>query len=124
MSKILIKSLLHNKRENKFYSDEVIGLRTDKIKFITDKVVNILTIYEDKVTLKRKCDEYEVEMTFDKNSITTGKYYVKSLGYFNLEVKTNELVIKDDSIEINYIMSLESQRTEFLYKLDWRNYDK
>ena len=124
MSKILIKTLLHNKKENKFYSNEVIGIKTDKIKFITEEVMNILSINENIVTLKRKCDEYEIDMTFDRNNICEGKYYVKTLGYFNLKVKTKELSIKDDSIEIDYIMSLEDVQTEFSYKLDWRNYDK
>ena len=124
MSRILIKTLLHNKKENKFYSNEVIGIKTDKIKFITEQVMNILSINENIVTLKRKCDEYEIEMIFDKDNISEGKYFVKTLGYFNLKVKTKELIIRDDSIEIDYIMSLEDVQTEFSYKLDWRTYDK
>ena len=124
MSKISIETLLHNKKENKFYSDEVIGIKTDKIKFITEEVMNIISINDNTVTLKRKCDEYEIEMTFDKNTITEGRYFVKTLGYFNLKVKTKELKINEDSIEIDYVMSLEDVQTEFSYKLDWRNYDK
>ena len=124
MSKVNIKTLLHNKKENKFYSDEVVGIKDNKIKFITDNVVNILSVENNIVSLKRKSDEYEIEMIFDEDNISNGKYYIKSLGYLNLKIKTNSLIIKDDSIEIDYVMILEDQKTEFLYKLDWRIYDK
>ncbi len=124
MSKIYINSMLHNKKENKFYSDEVIGIKDNKIKFITDKVMNVLDINNDIINLKRKSDEYEIDMTFDKNTRTKGTYYIKTLGYLNLEIVTNTLVIKDNYIEIDYIMYLENEKTNFIYKLDWRSYDK
>lgn len=124
MSKIYINSMLHNKKENKFYSDEVVGIKDTKIKFITDKVMNILDINNDIINLKRKSDEYEIDMTFDKNIKTKGTYYIKTLGYLNLEIVTNTLVIKDNYIEIDYIMYLENEKTNFIYKLDWRSYDK
>jgi len=124
MSKIYINSMLHNKKENKFYSDEVIGIKDNKIKFLTDKVMNVLDINNDIINLKRKSDEYEIDMTFDKNTRTKGTYYIKTLGYLNLEIVTNTLVIKDNYIEIDYIMYLENEKTNFIYKLDWRSYDK
>ena len=124
MSKIYINSMLHNKKENKFYSDEVIGIKDNKIKFITDKVMNILDINNDVINLKRKSDEYEIDMTFDKNTKTKGTYYIKTLGYLNLEIVTNKIIIKDNYIEIDYIMYLENEKTNFIYKLDWRSYDK
>ena len=124
MSKIYIKSMLHNKKENKFYSDEVIGIKDNKIKFVTDKVMNVIDITNDIISLKRKSDEYEIDMTFDKNNKTKGTYFIKTLGYLNLEIITNTLVIKDNYIEIDYIMYLENEKTNFIYKLDWSNYDK
>ncbi len=124
MSKIYINSMLHNKKENKFYSDEVIGIKDNKIKFITDKVMNILDINTDVINLKRKSDEYEIDMTFDKNAKTKGTYYIKTLGYLNLEIVTNKIIIKDNYIEIDYTMYLENEKTNFIYKLDWRSYDK
>lgn len=124
MSKIYINSMLHNKKENKFYSDEVIGIKDTKIKFITDKVMNVLDINNDVINLKRKSDEYEIDMTFDKDTKTKGTYYIKTLGYLNLEIVTNTLVIKENYIEIDYIMYLENEKTNFIYKLDWRSYDK
>lgn len=124
MSKIYINSMLHNKKENKFYSDEVVGIKDAKIKFITDKVMNILDINNDIINLKRKSDEYEIDMTFDKNTKTKGTYYIKTLGYLNLEIVTNTLIIKENYIEIDYIMYLENEKINFVYKLDWRSYDK
>ena len=124
MSKIYINSMLHNKKENKFYSDEVIGIKDNKIKFITDKVMNILDINNGVINLKRKSDEYEIDMTFDKNNKTKGTYFIKTLGYLNLEIITNTLVIKDNYIEIDYTMYLENEKINFIYKLDWSNYDK
>lgn len=124
MSKIYINSMLHNKKENKFYSDEVIGIKDNKIKFITDKVMNILDINNDVINLKRKSDEYEIDMIFDKNTKTKGTYYIKTLGYLNLEIVTNKIIIKDNYIEIDYTMYLENEKINFIYKLDWRSYDK
>ena len=124
MSKISIKTLLHNKKDDKFYSDEVIGIKDNKIKFITDNIMNILSVENNIVSLKRKCDEYEIDMIFDSDNITEGKYYVKTLGYLNLKIKTNNIIIEENSIEIDYVMSLENDKTEFSYKIDWRTYDK
>lgn len=118
MSKVKIRTLLHNEKENKFYSDEVIGIKDNKIKFVSEGVTNIIEISNNIINLKRRSSEYEIDMIFELNSVTKGKYMVNDLGYFNLEIKTNKLLIKENYIEVEYLMNLEGEKTCFNYKIE------
>ena len=52
------------------------------------------------------------------------KYGFQATRKKKAKIKELNLELKEDSIKINYIMSLDNDKTEFLYKIDWRTYDK
>ena len=120
MSKIKVNALLHNKKDEKFFNSDVIGIKSNNtIKYIDNDVVVVVGINEDNISLKRRSDEYDIDMYFKENTLTEGKYNIKALGFFNLKVFTSKLIIEDKKIEIEYEMQIEDNNKElFSYKIE------
>ena len=89
MAKINVKTILHNITENEYFNNDSIGIKDkNKLKYIDDKVVVVVEIMNDKVSLKRNTEDYEIFMVFDLNTETLGKYIIRNLGEFKLNIIT------------------------------------
>lgn len=121
MSKINLKAMLHNITEDKYFSNEVKGIKTDNIvKFIDGDIVVVLELFEDKINLKRSSNEYNIYMTFKLDELTKGTYKINSLGSLDLDVKTTLIDIKDNIIEIEYQMIIDNSEVQkFNYKIEY-----
>lgn len=121
MSKINIKSMLHNITEDKYFSSEVKGIKINNaIKFIDEDVAIVLELSEDKINLKRHSNEYNIYMPFELNKKTNGTYRINNLGEFNLEVEATLIKIKEKNIEIEYHMMIDNGEIQkFNYKIDY-----
>lgn len=121
MSKINVKSMLHNITENKYFSSEVKGIKINNaIKFIDEDVTVVLELNENKINLKRHSNEYNIYMPLELNKKTKGIYRVNNLGELNLELEATFINIKDKNIEIEYHMIIEnSEIQKFNYKIDY-----
>lgn len=122
MAKINVKTILHNITENECFNNDSIGIKDkNKLKYIDDKVVVVVEIMNDKVSLKRNTEDYEIFMVFDLNTETLGKYIIRNLGEFKLNIITNKLLIENDLIEIEYQMILDGkEKQEFSYKIEYK----
>ena len=122
MAKINVKTILHNITENEYFNNDSIGIKDkNKLKYIDDKVVVVVEIMNDKVSLKRNTEDYEIFMVFDLNTETLGKYIIRNLGEFKLNIITNKLLIENDLIEIEYQMILDGkEKQEFSYKIEYK----
>lgn len=120
VSKIKVKAILQNVTENKFFSSEVNGLFLDnKIKFIDNDIIVVLDL-NNNISLYRKANDYNIFMSFILNEKTVGTYDIKGLGSLKLEVMTNKIVIKDNSIEIDYYMYIDNENGQrFNYKIEY-----
>ena len=120
MSKIKVNALLHNKKDDKFFNSDVTGIKSNNtIKYIDNDVVVVVGINEDNISLKRRSDNYDIDMYFKENTLTEGKYNIKALGFFNLKVFTSKLIVEDKKIEIEYEMQIEDNSKElFSYKIE------
>lgn len=120
MPKIKVKTNLHNITEDKYFADDVVGIKSNNsIKYIDDSVVVILEIKDDEISLSRRAKDYTIDMTFVENKITKGLYMYKGLGNLNLNVETKSIIKKDNYIEIMYNMILDNQdKQEFEFKLE------
>lgn len=120
MSKIKVNALLHNKKDDKFFNSDVTGIKSNNtIKYIDNDVVVVISLDKDNISLKRRSDEYDIDMHFKENTLTEGKYNIKALGFFNLKVFTSKLIIQDNKIEIEYEIQIEDNSKElFSYKIE------
>ena len=120
MSKIKVNALLHNKKDDKFFNSDVTGIKSNNtIKYIDNDVVVVISLDKDNISLKRRSDEYYIDMHFKENTLTEGKYNIKALGFFNIKVFTSKLIIQDNKIEIEYEIQIEDNSKElFSYKIE------
>lgn len=109
MPKINIKVMLHNITEDKFFSNELVGIITDnKIKYIDNGITVIVSFKADDIYLNRSCDEYNIHMPFVLNKLTTGIYNIEKLGSLNLDILTTHISIGDHKLEIHYNMIIDN----------------
>lgn len=119
MSKVKIKSHLHNLSSSEVYSSDVIGIKLDnKIKYIDNEINVIICVNENDIILERRCKEYHLTLHLSLNSITKGRYEIYSLGTIDLDIKTNKLKINANKIEINYILDFGNEENEFEYLVE------
>lgn len=119
MSKTKIKTVLNNKTENRIFSNEVLGIKTDnKIKYIDNGVGVNIDMYDHKLTIQRKNDDYHIILNFSDSEKTSGIYNINQLGSLKLEVNTNSLLIDASKIEINYTLIVEEEKVEFYFYLE------
>lgn len=121
MPKINIKTMLHNVTEEKFFSNEGIGILLDnKLKFIDDGITVIIEFKDGNISINRSSDEYDIYMPFELNRRTTGIYNINSLGALNLEVEASLIKIEDNKIELEYQMIIDNVEVQkFNYKIEY-----
>ena len=63
-------------------------------------------IYKDnKIEMIRSCKDYKINLIFEKNRITESTYQIfGGEKHFSLEPKTQELIINDKKIKIDYVL--------------------
>lgn len=103
MSKVSIKTILNNNSSNEIIEYNLVGIKTNnKINYIEDKV-NVSIEYLDKVRITRKASDKEIILEFKEKNNTTALYKIYNNTY-ELNIYTNKIEIKDNYIEIDYII--------------------
>ena len=115
MGKINLKANLISDEEN--LNIEVSGIKNNnKIIYKENNITVTILILNNKIEMNKSCNEYKVNLVFQKNKKTISNYQVFGMPKtFDLETKTNKLIIEDNKIEINY--NLEGN--DFKYSLVW-----
>ena len=113
MGKINLKATLISNEEN--LNIETSGIKTNnKIVYKENNITVTILIYNNKIEMNRTCNEYKINLVFEKNKNTISKYNVFGMPKeFLLETKTKKLEITDTKILIDY--NLEGN--EFSYQL-------
>ena len=114
MGKIKLKASLVSKEEN--LNIETIGIKTDnKIIYKENNVTVTILIDNNKIEMNRVCNEYKINLLFQKNKKTISKYNVFGMPKeFMLETITKTIKIIDNEIKIAY--NLEGN--DFSYHLE------
>ncbi len=84
----------------------VIGIKNkNKIIYKEKNITVILYLMGEKIKMTRSCNDYEINLTFDKLHNTISTYSVfGSKKIFELETITKKLIITDTNIEIEYVL--------------------
>ncbi len=114
MGKINLKAHLLSDEDS--LSIEVCGIKTkNKIVYKESDIIVTLLIFENRIEMNRSCNDYKINLIFEKNKTTISTYQVfGGSKTFELETITKKLNIKENIIEINYILEDNS----FKYKLE------
>lgn len=115
MGKINLKAKLISEEEN--LNIEVSGIKTkNKIIYKENNITVTILILDNKIEMNRTCNEYKINMIFEKDKKTISNYQVFGMPKtFDLETQTKKLIINDNDIDINY--NLEGNN--FKYSLKW-----
>lgn len=105
MKKVKIYSILSNS-DNETTTIEAIADYNEKdctLKYVEENINVTIEIFEDKIKMERKNEEYDLNLEFVLNERKRCKYNVNSLG-LNLEIDalTKVLEIEENRIYINY----------------------
>ena len=112
MSKIKIKTSLNTINEmSANIKNEIVGEFNDnEIMYNEGDIKVFINIYDDKLSMSRINDDYVIKMDFVKEIITEGTYDIKDVNAkFNLAVETNELVIEEKRLFVNYHLNLNNE---------------
>ena len=114
MGKINLKASLISEEEN--LNIETTGIKTkNKIVYKENNITVTILIFNNKIEMNRTCNEYKINMIFEKGKKTISKYNVFGMPKeFLLETKTKKLEITDTNINLNY--NLEGN--DFSYSLE------
>lgn len=115
MGKINLKAKLLSKEDNLII--EVSGIKTNnKIVYKENNITVTVLILNNKIEMNRTCNEYKINLVFEKDKKTVSTYQVFGMPkVFDLETITKNLIINDNSLELNY--NLEGN--DFKYSLEW-----
>lgn len=122
MSKVRIHTLLENKTEQEQHKVETFGIQTgNHIIYQDHGIQTILTIEENKISIKRVQDGVILKCYFIAFLTTDGIYDIKSVNKgLNVKIYTKKLSIQANSFEIIYEMTLEDELPkEFYYQLKY-----
>ena len=113
MGKTYIKAKLVSDEENIDISTSAIKNK-NKIIYKENNILVTILIFKNKILMNRSCNEYEIDFIFEKGKNTISKYKVFGGNkVFSLDTYTKKLIIRDNIIEINYIL----EGNEFNYVL-------
>ena len=117
MGKINLKANLNSEDEN--INIDVSGIKTkNKIIYKENNVTVTILILNNRIEMNRTCNEYKINLIFEKNKNTISTYQVFGLPKtFDLETKTKKLIIKENLIELEY----ELEGNNFKYSIEWED---
>lgn len=120
MSKVRIKSILHDKSSKEVYNVDIIGIKIDnKIKYKDNEINVVICVNEDSMIIERKCKEYHLTLHLSQNNMTKGTYEIYALGTIDLNITTNKLMINENKVEANYILDFgNNEKTEFEFLIE------
>lgn len=105
MKKIKIYSILENS-DNETTKIEALATYDENkgiLKYSEEDLNVEIELFKDKVIIKRKNDEYDINLEFELNKRIKCKYEVKQIGLnLEIEVLTKKLEIEENRIYINY----------------------
>lgn len=86
-----------------------------------DESIEII-INNDNIIMKKENKESILSFNFIKNKKTDCEYFIKELNfYIDTKVLTNEIIISDSKIYIEYELWLQDEYTgKFIYEIDIR----
>ena len=115
MGKINVKAKLVSEDEN--FNIEVSGIKTkNKIVYKENNITVTILILNNKIEMNRTCNEYKINLIFEKDKKTISNYQVFGMPKtFDLETNTKKLIINDKNIELDY----ELEGNKFKYVLEW-----
>ena len=102
MGKISLKASLISEDEN--LNIETTGIKTkNKIVYKENNITVTILIFDNKIEMNRTCNEYKINLVFEKGKKSISKYNVFGMPKeFLLETKTNKLEMTDKEINIKY----------------------
>ena len=102
MGKISLKASLISEDEN--LNIETTGIKTkNKIVYKENNITVTILIFDNKIEMNRTCNEYKINLVFEKGNKSISKYKVVGMPKeFLLETKTNKLEMTDKEINIKY----------------------
>lgn len=120
MSKINIKYILENVTTKDIIKNERKGiLKNNQIIFFDDNIKVTICLYSNKIKMTRQCDDYNLEMNFEKFLTINGFYDIKDIGVIDIKIKTLNLLIKNNQIFLEYKMYLDKEKNLFKYDLEY-----
>lgn len=116
MGKIYLTAKLISEEEN--LNIKISGIKTkNKIIYKENNITVTILIFNNKIEMNRTCNEYKINLIFEKNKKTISTYQVFGVSkVFDLETNTNKLIIKDNSIELNY--ELEGNKFSYILEME------
>lgn len=105
--KIFIKTTLKSMEEETSY--EGYGILTEnKIVYTENGVRTTIKVEQDKVSMKRNHDTYELLLHWDKKKKTDGIYKIYELhSEIHLQIETNMLELSSQEIKVKYQLKQE-----------------
>ena len=102
MGKINLKASLLSEEEN--LNIETTGIKANnKIVYKENNITVTILIFDNKIEMNRTCNEYKINLIFEKGKTTISKYNVFGMPKeFLLETKTTKLEITNTLIKIDY----------------------
>ena len=102
MGKINLKASLLSEEQN--LNIETSGIKTkNKIVYKENNITVTILIFNNKIEMNRTCNEYKINLIFEKGKYTVSKYNVFGMPKeFLLETKTKKLEITNTLIKIDY----------------------
>lgn len=118
MSKIVGTVIFHDENGENNYPISGI-LRDNQIIYHEDKILVTIKLYDNKIELRRKSDEYDIKLPFEKELTTIGIYDIKCNGMkLEVSIETILLEIGDASIKLKYRLK-ENPGNLISYHLDY-----
>ena len=104
MGKINLKATLLSDEDNMII--ETSGIRTkNKIVYKENDITVTILIFDNKIEMNRSCNDYKINLNFEKNKKTISTYQVfGGVKTFDLDTNTKKLNIDKNKIELNYIL--------------------
>lgn len=116
MGKINLKAKIISDEEN--LNIEVSGIKTNnKVIYKENNVTVTILILNNRIEMNRTCNEYKINLIFEKNKKTISTYQVFGMPKtFSLETNTKKLIIKDNIIKLDY--ELESNKFSYVLEME------
>ena len=120
MSKINIKYTLENITTKDIIKNKGKGiLKNNQIIFFDNNIKVTICLYNNKIKMTRQCNDYNLEMNFEKFLTINSFYDIKDIGVIDIKIKTLNLLIKDNQIFLEYKMYLDKEAKLFKYNLEY-----
>ena len=115
MEKINLVAKLISDEEN--LNIKTTGIKTNNKIIYKENDINVtILIYDNKIEMNRSCNDYKINLVFEKNKNTISTYQVfGSTKIFDLETITKKINISDNKINLEY----ELEGNTFKYLLKW-----